>query len=75
MFLKQKCCGKINGHECADGRKQEREYISKDEISSPTVAIELIMLSCTIDAKEEHNVATANTPVPSCRLTYRIQCT
>ena len=51
MFLKQRRCGRIKGRGCADGRKQ-REYISKDEISTPTVAIESVMLSCTIDAHE-----------------------
>ncbi len=36
--------------------------MSKDKTSSPTVAIELLMLSCTIDTKEERNVATADIP-------------
>jgi hypothetical protein len=61
MFLKEKRCGKIKGRRCADGRKQ-REYTSKDETSSPTNAIESVMLSCTIDALERRNVATANIP-------------
>jgi hypothetical protein len=61
MFLKEKRCGTIKGQGCADGGKQ-REHISKDETSSPTVAIESVMLSCTIDAKEGRNVATADIP-------------
>jgi hypothetical protein len=61
MFLKEKRCGKIKGRRCADGRKQQ-EYISKHEISSPTVAIESVMLSCTIDAKEECDVTTVDIP-------------
>jgi hypothetical protein len=61
MFLKEKRCGTIKGRGCADGRKQ-REYTSKDETSSPTVAIESVMLSCTIDAKEGRDVATADIP-------------
>ena len=61
MFLKQKRCGRIKGRGCADGRKQ-REYISKDEISAPTVAIESVMISCTIDALERRDVATADIP-------------
>jgi hypothetical protein len=48
MFLKQKR-GKIKGRGCADGRKQ-REYLGRDETSSPTVSIETIMLTSIIDA-------------------------
>jgi Reverse transcriptase (RNA-dependent DNA polymerase) len=61
MFLKQKRCGRIKGRGCADGRKQ-RVYKSKQEISSPTVSIESVMLSCTIDAKEGRDVATCDVP-------------
>jgi hypothetical protein len=59
MFLKKKRCGTIKARGCADGRKQ-REYTSKEETSSPTVAIKALMLSCIIDAKEGRGVATAN---------------
>jgi hypothetical protein len=38
MFLKRKRCEKIKAQGCADGRPQ-REYISKDESSPPTVSI------------------------------------
>jgi hypothetical protein len=48
MFLKEKRCGKIKGRGCADGCKQ-REYLSKEDTSSPTVAIESVFLSCVID--------------------------
>jgi hypothetical protein len=61
MFLKEKRNGVIKGRGCADGRKQ-REYIAKEDASSPTVAIESVMLSCTIDAKEGRDIATADIP-------------
>jgi Reverse transcriptase (RNA-dependent DNA polymerase) len=61
MFLKEKRCGKIKGRGCADGRKQ-RLYTAKEEASSPTVAIESILLSAVIDAKEGRHVATADIP-------------
>jgi hypothetical protein len=61
MFLKEKRCGKIKGRGCADGRKQ-RLYTTKEEASSPTVAIESILLSCVIDAEEGRHVATADIP-------------
>jgi hypothetical protein len=47
MFLKQKHCGKIKGHGCADGRKQ-RSYKTKEESSSPTVSIKALFLTCMI---------------------------
>jgi hypothetical protein len=61
MFLKQKRSGKIKGRGCADGRKQ-REYLSKEEVSSPTVAIESVLLTCAIDALERRDVATVDIP-------------
>jgi Reverse transcriptase (RNA-dependent DNA polymerase) len=61
MFLKRKRCGKIKGRGCADGRKQ-RLYTAKEEASLPTVAIESIMLSCSIDAAENRDVATLDIP-------------
>jgi hypothetical protein len=61
MFLKKKRCGMIKGRGCADGRKQ-RLYKTKKETSAPTVAIEALMLSCTIDAMEKHTVVTCDIP-------------
>jgi hypothetical protein len=61
MFEKRKRCGTIKGRGCADGRKQ-REYITKEEASSPTVAIESVMLSCCIEAQENRDVATVDIP-------------
>jgi hypothetical protein len=61
MFLKKKRTGKIKGRGCADGRKQ-REDLTKEEVSSPTVATESVMLSCTIDAHENRDVATVDVP-------------
>ena len=61
MFLKKKRFGRIKGRGCADGRKQ-RFYKSKQETSAPTVAIESLMLSCTIDAMEFRHVVTADIP-------------
>jgi len=61
MFLKRKRCGKIKARGCADGRPQ-REYISKDESSSPTVSIYALMTSCLMDAIERRKVATCDIP-------------
>ena len=61
MFLKQKRNGTIKGRGCADGRKQ-RATTTKEEASSPTVAIESVMLSSVIDAKEGRDEATVDIP-------------
>jgi hypothetical protein len=61
MFLKEKRCGTIKGRGCADGRSQ-REYMSKEETSSPTVATEALILTCVIDAMEGRAVATCDIP-------------
>jgi hypothetical protein len=61
MFLKKKRNGTIKGRGCADGRKQ-RMHTTKEEASSPTVAIEAVMLSCVMDAMERRDVATVDIP-------------
>jgi hypothetical protein len=62
IFLKENRCDTIKGRGCVNGRKQ-REHKPKEETSLPTVAIELLMLSCCIiDAKEGRDVATADIP-------------
>jgi hypothetical protein len=61
MFLNQKRDGKINGRTVAGGNKQ-RDYISKEDASSPTVAREAVLLSCIIDAEEGHDVAVVDIP-------------
>ena len=61
MFLKQKRSGKIKGRGCADGR-QQRLYNNKEDTSSPTVAIESVMLTSIIDASERRDIATVDIP-------------
>ena len=60
-FLKEKRSGQIKGRGCADGRRQ-RLYTSKEEASLPTVSIEAVILTFTIDAAKGHDVATVNIP-------------
>ena len=56
MFLKEKRDGAIKGRAVAGGNKQ-RDYISKECVSSPTLATKAVLLSCIIDAEEERDVA------------------
>jgi hypothetical protein len=53
VFLTKKRCGRIKARGCADGKEEE---------AAPTVAIESVMLSATIDAMEERDVATVDIP-------------
>ena len=61
MFLKRKRCGKIKARGCADGRPQ-REYVSKEESSSPTVSIYVLLASCVKDAIEGRAVIKYDIP-------------
>jgi hypothetical protein len=64
MFLKEKRDGKIKGRTVAGGNKH-RDYISKEDASSPTVITESVLLTCIIDAKEERDI-----PMHSSRLAW-----
>ncbi len=44
------------------GENKKRDYISKEESSSPTVSTESVLLSCIIDAEEERDVAVIDIP-------------
>ena len=61
MFLKRKRSGKVNGHGCADGRKQ-RECITRGESSSPTISIPALTATCLLNAIEGRFVATIDIP-------------
>jgi hypothetical protein len=61
IFLKQKRDGKIKGRTVASGNTQ-REFISKEDASSPTVATESVLLSCIIGTEEEPDVTVVDIP-------------
>jgi len=61
MFLKKKHTGQIKGRGCADGRRQ-RIYMQKEDTSSPTVSIESLFISATLDALEKREVVTVDIP-------------
>ena len=61
MFLKDKRDGEIKGR-AVDGGNKQRDYISKEYASSPTVATKEVLLSCIIDAGEERYVAVIDIP-------------
>ena len=61
MFLKRKRTGDVEARVCADGRPQ-REYISNEEYSSPTMSTYALFISCTMDAIEGDKVVTCDIP-------------
>ncbi len=58
-LIKRKWSGRIKGRTCTDGRKQ-RQYIPKEETSSPTVTIKVLILLLLIDTYEGRDVMTAD---------------
>ena len=61
MFLRYKR-DRATKDRAVDGGNKQREYISKKDASSPTVATEAVLLSCIIGAEEDRDVAVINTP-------------
>ena len=45
-----------------DGGNKQRDYISKEDSSSPTVSTEAVLLTCIVDAEEERDVVTIDIP-------------
>jgi hypothetical protein len=61
MVLKEKRDGSIKGRACAYGRKQ-REGSTKSDATPPTVALESVMITATIDAHVGREVAIVDVP-------------
>ena len=58
-MLKEKRNGIIKARVYANGRKQRR-YISKEEISFPTIQLESLVISLLIDEKKGRDVASVD---------------
>ena len=61
IFLTEKKDGSIKARHCANGSTQ-REYMSREDVSSPTVSTESTLLTAVIEAEEERDVATCDIP-------------
>ena len=61
LFLKQKRDLSVKGRMVAGGNKQRSEILAI-EATSPTAALESVLLTATIDAHEERDVAIINIP-------------
>jgi hypothetical protein len=62
MFLKEKRDGSLKGTRTVAGGNKQRDYISKEDERSPTVATEAVLLSCIINAKEGRDVTVIDIP-------------
>ena len=63
IFLKEKKSGAIKTRSCANGSVQ-REHVAKEEAAAPTVGLDSIFITSTIDidAKESRKVVTIDIP-------------
>ena len=61
IFLVEKRDGRIKARTCANGSVQ-RVWTDKEDVASPTAATESILITATIDAKEQRDVATVDIP-------------
>ena len=61
IFIEQKRDGKIKAQKVIGGNKQQ-DYIIKEDVSSPTVTAETVMLTCVIDAQEGRDVTVVDIP-------------
>jgi hypothetical protein len=67
QFFKEKSDGRLKDRLVLGGNTQ-RDYISKDEASSPTAYTEAVIITCIIEAKENRDVATADCPNAFCNV-------
>jgi hypothetical protein len=61
IFLKEKKDRNIKARSCATGSPQ-REHIAKEEAAAPTVVLESVFITSTIDTKEGRKVVTIDIP-------------
>jgi hypothetical protein len=61
MLLTEKKDGKIKGRVVYNG-KPTRDWLSKEDASSPTATLESIMITSVVDAHEGRDVMTADVP-------------
>jgi hypothetical protein len=61
VFVKKKCTGQIKARKVAGGNKQ-RDFISKENASSPTVATESVLLTSLVDVQENCDVTIVDIP-------------
>jgi hypothetical protein len=61
IFLVGKKDGTVKARHCANGSTQ-RDYMQREDVSSPTVSTESVLLTAVIEAQESRDVATCDIP-------------
>ena len=61
VFLTENCGGIIKGRACKNVRSKQ-DWVNNEEVSSPTVALESVILMAVIDAHEDIEVAIMDIP-------------
>lgn len=61
LFLKRKRCGKVKSRGCVDGRPQ-REFLLREDCTTPTISLHELMATCIIDALEERKAVCVDIP-------------
>jgi hypothetical protein len=61
IFLKEKKSGVMKARSCTN-RSPQREHIATEEAVAPTIVLESVFITSTIDAKESRKVVTADVP-------------
>ncbi len=61
IFVEKKQDGKIKARKVVGGNKQQ-DYITKKDVSSPTVSAEAVMLTCVIDALKDRDIVVIYIP-------------
>ena len=61
LFISQKSTGEHKGRLAYNG-KPTREWVSREDKSSPTVATESIFVTCTVDAAKKRDVMSLDIP-------------
>ena len=56
------------------GNKQQ-DYITNDDVSSPMVSAEAVMLTCLIDALKDQDIAVMISPMSFSRLLLKMKST
>jgi len=61
IFLKEKKSGAGKARSCAN-RSVQREHVAKEEAAAPTVGLDSVFITSTIDAKKSRKVVTIDIP-------------
>jgi hypothetical protein len=61
IFITEKRDGRVKARHCANGSVQRR-YMTNEDVSSPTVTTEAVLITSVIDAEEHRDVITCDIP-------------